>query len=71
MGAWSFVEPYLEWVSASSAARKRARYVGRPGVGGDGDGPHVEASGAAQGVHRRGLSRPDEQPCVHAAAAGK
>jgi len=31
MGAWSFVEPYLEWVLAQSGATaKRARYVGRP-----------------------------------------
>ena len=31
MGAWTFVEPYLEWVLARPAARsKRPRYVGRP-----------------------------------------
>ncbi len=31
MGAWSFVEPYLEWVLAQAGgAAKRARYVGRP-----------------------------------------
>ncbi len=31
MGAWSFVEPYLEWVLAqASLGTKRARYVGRP-----------------------------------------
>ena len=31
MGAWSFVEPYLEWVLGQSAAKsKRARYAGRP-----------------------------------------
>ena len=31
MGAWSFVEPYLEWVlGQSNASVKRARYVGRP-----------------------------------------
>ena len=31
MGAWSFVEPYLEWV-VDQLGRKgqRARYVGRP-----------------------------------------
>ena len=31
MGAWSFVEPYLEWVLAQIGGKaKRARYVGRP-----------------------------------------
>jgi len=31
MGAWSFVEPYLEWVLGQSGGKsKRARYVGRP-----------------------------------------
>ena len=31
MGAWSFVEPYLEWVLAQTNGKtKRARYVGRP-----------------------------------------
>jgi 2-oxoglutarate dehydrogenase E1 component len=31
MGAWSFVEPYLEWVLGQSGGKsKRPRYVGRP-----------------------------------------
>ena len=31
MGAWSFIDPYLEWVLAQAGgAAKRARYVGRP-----------------------------------------
>ena len=31
MGAWSFVEPYLEWVFAQAGMKaKRARYAGRP-----------------------------------------
>ncbi|HEY8160973.1 MAG TPA: 2-oxoglutarate dehydrogenase E1 component [Methylocystis sp.] len=31
MGAWFFVEPYLEWVLAQVGSKaKRARYVGRP-----------------------------------------
>ncbi len=31
MGAWSFVEPYLEWTLAQAgSAVKRARYAGRP-----------------------------------------
>jgi 2-oxoglutarate dehydrogenase E1 component len=30
MGAWAFVEPYLEWVLAQIDARmRRPRYVGR------------------------------------------
>jgi 2-oxoglutarate dehydrogenase E1 component len=31
MGAWHFIEPYLEWVlTQAGAAHKRARYAGRP-----------------------------------------
>jgi 2-oxoglutarate dehydrogenase E1 component len=31
MGAWHFIEPYLEWVlTQAGAANKRARYAGRP-----------------------------------------
>ena len=31
MGAWSFVEPYLEWVLGKTNGKaKRARYAGRP-----------------------------------------
>jgi 2-oxoglutarate dehydrogenase E1 component len=31
MGAWSYVEPYLEWVlGQAGGVKKRARYVGRP-----------------------------------------
>ena len=31
MGAWSFVEPYLEWVlTHAGSSAKRARYAGRP-----------------------------------------
>ncbi len=31
MGAWSFVEPYLEWVLGQVGGNsKRARYAGRP-----------------------------------------
>ena len=30
-GAWSFIEPYLEWVlEKAGSASSRARYVGRP-----------------------------------------
>jgi 2-oxoglutarate dehydrogenase E1 component len=31
MGAWNFIEPYLEWVlNQVDAASRRPRYVGRP-----------------------------------------
>jgi 2-oxoglutarate dehydrogenase E1 component len=31
MGAWSYVEPYLEWALAQAGGKtKRARYIGRP-----------------------------------------
>jgi 2-oxoglutarate dehydrogenase E1 component len=31
MGAWTFVEPYLEWVLGTAGVKvKRPRYVGRP-----------------------------------------
>ena len=31
MGAWTFVEPYLEWVLGQTGGKsKRARYIGRP-----------------------------------------
>ena len=31
MGAWSFIDPYLEWVlNQIGATHKRPRYAGRP-----------------------------------------
>ena len=55
MGAWHFVEPYLEWVlNQIGAKNRRPRYAGRAAVGGDRDRPDVEASRAAQGAPRRG-----------------
>jgi 2-oxoglutarate dehydrogenase E1 component len=31
MGAWTFIEPYLEWVLGHAGSKsKRPRYVGRP-----------------------------------------
>ena len=33
MGAWHFIEPYLEWVfNQIGAAHKRPRYAGRPAM---------------------------------------
>ena len=59
MGAWSFVEPYLEWVFGSARRQVQARPLRRtPGVGCDRDWAHVETSGPAQDPPRRmpGLS---------------
>ena len=56
MGAWSFVEPYLEWVLGQVGGKSKRRALRRPaGRGGDGDRPDVEASGAVEGVPRRML----------------
>ena len=55
MGAWFFVDTFLEWVlNQIGAKHRRPRYAGRPAIGVDRDRPDVEASGAAQGVPRRG-----------------
>ena len=52
MGAWNFVEPYLEWVLGQAGGQaKRPRYAGRPAAAATATGPDVEASGPAQGVH--------------------
>ena len=60
MGAWRFVEPYLEWVLNQIGAKsKRPSYAGRAGLGRDRDRPDVEASRAAQGVPRRGAGIAD------------
>ena len=56
MGAWSFVEPYLEWVLGQVGGKaKRARYVGRPAAAATGNRPDVEASRAAESLPRRGV----------------
>ena len=60
MGAWAFVDPYLEWVLAQIDAKHQRRALYRPaGVGLDGDRPDVEASGAAADVPRRSARRID------------
>ena len=56
MGAWSFVEPYLEWVLGQVGGKSKRAALRRPsGVGGDRDRPDVEASRAAEGLPRRML----------------
>ena len=38
MGAWSFIDPYLEWVLAHIDAKyQRVRYTGRSAYGIDGN----------------------------------
>lgn len=47
MGAWHFIEPYLEWVlNQAGATQKRARYAGRP-----------QAAATAVGVMSRHLGQ--------------
>ena len=56
MGAWTFVEPYLEWVLGPGRRQVEARALRRPaGRRRDGDRPDVQASRAAEGVPRRVL----------------
>ncbi len=56
MGAWTFVEPYLEWVLGQVGGKCEARALRRPsGRRGDRDRPDVQASGPAQGLPRRVL----------------
>ena len=55
MGSWHFIEPYLEWVlNQINAPNKRPRYAGRAASAATATGSDVEASGAAQGLPRRG-----------------
>ena len=55
MGAWFFVDTFIEWVlNQIGAKHRRPRYAGPPRDGGDRDRPDVEAPGAAEGVPRRG-----------------
>ena len=61
MGAWSFVEPNIEWVLQHTAAAQRAAALRRPpGVGGHGDGPRQQAQSGAEGAGRAGALRLDE-----------
>ena len=56
MGAWTFVDPYLEWVLDQCDSRaKRAALRRPPGLRRDRDGPDVEASGPAEGLPGRGV----------------
>ena len=56
MGAWNFIDPYLEWVLVQvNYGQTRPRYIGRPRRRRDGDRAHVQASGADEGLHRRGV----------------
>ena len=64
MGAWHFIEPYLEWVlNQIHAPNRRPRYAGRAGVGRHRHRFDVEASGAAQGVAGRGAELAFDSSC--------
>ena len=65
MGAWTFVEPYLEWVLGQVGGKsKRPRYAGRPASAATATGLDVEASGAAEGVPRRMLRLSERSPTM-------
>ena len=67
MGAWTFVEPYLEWVLDQLGAKsKRPRYAGRAGLGGDRDRPDVAAPRRSS---RRSSTRRWRRRC-HAGGTG-
>ena len=56
MGAWTFVEPYLEWVLGHAGSKaKRAALCRPPGLGRDRDRPDDEAPRPARGLPGRGL----------------
>ena len=58
MGAWSFIEPNIEWVLQHTAAAQHAAALRRPpGVGGHGDGPRQQAQPGAEGAGRAGALR--------------
>jgi 2-oxoglutarate dehydrogenase E1 component len=57
MGAWAFVQPYLEWVLGRMAARRSTgRAMSAARLGRHRDRPDVEARRPAAGVPRRGAS---------------
>ena len=54
MGAWTFVQPSIERaLDFINAEHRRPRYVGRAGLGRDGDRPDEQASEGTEGVPRR------------------
>ena len=56
MGAWSFVEPNLEWVLEHIGAKhKRPRYAGRPASAATATGLMSKHHARAEGFSRRGL----------------
>ena len=58
MGAWTFVEPNLEWVLEQiERAAERARYVGRPASASTAAGLMSQAPERTEGLPRRGAYR--------------
>ena len=66
MGAWTFVEPYLEWVLGHAGAKsKRPRYVGRPASAATATGlmsKHLAQLNAFLDEALRGLIRASTDP---------
>ena len=58
MGAWSFIDPYLEWVLAHiDAKHQRVRYTGRPASASPATGLMSKHLGAARRLPRRRARR--------------
>ena len=72
MGAFPFIEPYLEWVLAQLGAKNASGRLRRPSrLGGDGDRPDVAAPRAAQGAPRRGVGVTDPLSCRRHRVSGR
>ena len=64
MGAWSFVEPNIEWVLQHTPIANTRRALRRPaGVGCDGDGPRQQAQSGAEDAGRSRRSAPLSLDC--------
>jgi 2-oxoglutarate dehydrogenase E1 component len=58
MGAWSFIEPYLEWVLAHiDAKHQRVRYTGRPAAASPATGLMSKHLAQLEGLPRRRAGR--------------
>ena len=74
MGAWTFVEPYLEWVldAGRRQGRSAPRYVGRPASAATATGLMSKHLRAAAGVPRRGAcGLSDASSIRHSATRGR
>ena len=63
MGAWTFVEPYLEWVLTQVGGKsKRARYVGRAASASTAAGTMSKHLAQLKAVSRRRIRGVTAQP---------